>query len=218
MKKDFWLERWEREEIGFHQAEINPYLPRYWQELRLAKNGLVFVPLCGKSKDMQWLHEQGYKVLGVELSPIAVHAFFRENGYTPQLTSKGRFEQCEANDLSILCGDFFDLVKGDLAAVNAVYDRASLIALPPEMRERYVSHLTQILPPETMILLITVDYTQKEMTGPPFSVTSNEVEELYRDHANVRLLASMDVLAQNPRFQERGLSCLQENIFLITLR
>lgn len=218
MKKDFWLERWEREAIGFHQNEINPYLCEYWQELHLARGSMVFVPLCGKSQDMLWLRKQGHQVMGVELSNIAVQAFFKENGYTPHHVTRGKFAHFEADGIRILCGDFFDLSKDDLAKVGAVYDRASLIALPPEMRERYVRHLASILPPAMQILLITVDYPQPEMQGPPFSVSSGEVEALYREHAEVRLLAQLDVLAQNPRFQERGLSRLQESIFLLTLR
>jgi thiopurine S-methyltransferase len=218
MKKDFWLERWDREEIGFHQNEVNPYLCEYWQELHLARGSMVFVPLCGKSQDMLWLRKQGHQVMGVELSNIAVQAFFKENGYNPHHVTRGKFAHCEADGIRILCGDFFDLSKDDLAKVSAVYDRASLIALPPEMRERYVRRLANILPPATQILLITVDYPQPEMQGPPFSVSSGEVEALYREHAEVRLLAQLDVLAQNPRFQQRGLSRLQENIFLLTLR
>jgi thiopurine S-methyltransferase len=218
MKKDFWLERWEREETGFHQDEFNPYLRQYWQELHLARDSVVFVPLCGKSRDMQWLREQGYMAIGVELSANAVQAFFRENSYTPQYTILEKFDCYEADGIRILCGDFFDLSKDHLANVGAVYDRASLIALPPEMRERYVHHLVSILPPATQILLITVDYPQPEMQGPPFSVSSGEVEALYRERAEVRLLAQLEVLEQNPRFQQRGLSRLQENIFLLTLR
>lgn len=98
-----------------------------------------------------------------------------------------------------------------------VYDRASLVALPPEMRERYVSHMASILPTGTQILLITFDYPQPEMQGPPFSVSVSEVETLYCDHAEVRLLAQLDVLSINQRFRERGLSELRENIFLLKL-
>jgi thiopurine S-methyltransferase len=218
MEKDFWLERWEREEIGFHQNEVNPYLCEFWPELALTRGGMVFVPLCGKSQDMRWLHEQGHQVLGVELSAIAVQAFFKEYDYTPQHINDGKFDRYEANGISILCGDFFDLGKEELAKVSAVYDRASLIALPPDMRASYVRHLVDILPPATQILLVTVDYPQQEMQGPPFSVSSDEVETLYRKYADVQLLTHQDVLAQNPRFQQRGLSHLQENIFLLTLR
>ena len=218
MEKDFWLERWEREEIGFHQNEINPYLRQYWPELHLAQGAEVFVPLCGKSRDISWLHRQGHSVLGVELSAIAVQAFFKENGDTPQRMANEKFDRYATDGLRILCGDFFDLGKDDLAKVGAVYDRASLVALPPEMRESYARHLVSILPPGTQILLMTFDYPQAEMSGPPFAVSVNEVESLYREHAEIRLLAQLDALAQNPRFQERGLSRLQENIFLLTLR
>lgn len=218
MNRDFWLERWERKETGFHQDEINPCLRQHWPELHLAEGSEVFVPLCGKSRDMLWLREQGHAVLGVELSPLAVQAFFEENGLSPQRTKGERFDSYEADGIRILCGDFFDLRRDDLAKVEAVYDRASLIALPPEMRERYARHLLNILPPATQILLVTLDYPQTEMSGPPFAVSAAEVEALYRRHAGIRLLAQLDVLEQNPRFRERGLSKLQENIFLLTLR
>ncbi len=218
MKKEFWLERWERSEIGFHQDEINPFLLRYWPELNHSGEGEVFVPLCGKSLDMVWLHQQGCTVLGVELSAIAVQDFFRESGHAPAHAKRGNFESCEADGIRILCGDFFDLTREDLAKVNAVYDRASLVALPPDMRERYARHLVNILPPATRILLITFDYPQAEMDGPPFSVSVKEVEALYGQYAEVRLLAQQDALAQNPRFEQRGVSRMDENIFLLTLR
>ncbi|TNC96336.1 MAG: thiopurine S-methyltransferase [Gallionellaceae bacterium] len=218
MKKEFWLERWERAEIGFHQNEINPYLLRFGQKLSVSPGGEVFVPLCGKSLDMVWLRQQGGTVLGVELSAIAVQDFFKENGQSPTHSDSGKFECCEADGIRILCGDFFDLGKEDVANVSAVYDRASLVALPPEMRERYARHLAEILPPATKILLVTFDYPQAEMQGPPFAVSVNEVEALYGKYAEIRLLAQEDVLAQNPRFRERGMSRMQENVFLLTLR
>ena len=218
MKKDFWLERWKQEEIGFHDKEVNTYLAQYWHELHLAQGRAVFVPLCGKSVDMQWLREQGSPVLGVELSSAAAQAFFKENGYTPNYHANGKFDRYEANDISILCGDFFDLSRDDLAAVSAVYDRAAMVALPPEMREQYVKHLMSILPASAQILLVTFDYPQPEMQGPPFAVSAEETEVLYREHADIRLLAKIDVLAKNPRFQKRGLTRLQESIYLLTLR
>jgi len=218
MKNEFWLERWERSEIGFHQDEINPYLLRYWQELPVPRGSEVFVPLCGKSQDMVWLRRQGTFVLGVELSPIAVKDFFHEQGKQPECVSGEGFDNYIADGICLACGDFFELGKQDLAKVRAVYDRASLVALPPEMRERYARHLVDILPPATQILLVTFDYPQAEMQGPPFAVSVSEVQALYGKYADIRLLAQEDALPQNLRFQQRGVSRMQENIFLLTLR
>jgi thiopurine S-methyltransferase len=218
MQKDFWLERWEKEEIGFHEKEVNAYLKRFWHELQIAPGNRVFVPLCGKSLDMLWLREQGHPVVGVELSEIAAQAFFKENGYHAAHTHGGKFRQYAADDIRILCGDFFDLSPDDMAGVKAVYDRASMVALPPEMRQRYARHLVSILPPATKILLVIFDYPQAEMPGPPFALASAEVETLYGKHADIRLLDKVDILAQNPRFQQRGLTRLQESIYLLTLR
>jgi thiopurine S-methyltransferase len=217
MKKEFWLERWEKKEIGFHQEDINPYLFQHWKDLHADKSNEVFVPLCGKSKDMLWLREQGYSVHGVELSSLAVQAFFHENGLIPVRKSNNLFECYDADGISIMCGDFFNLTKADLANVRLVYDRASLVALPPDLRERYVSHLIGILHPGTQILLLTFDYAQIEMSGPPFAVSLDEVKSLYNKKAEVRQLAHHDILAKMPRFQERGLSRLHENVILLTL-
>lgn len=218
MDDTYWLDRWIQGETGFHQSEINPYLKQYWQELQLSRNSEIFVPLCGKSGDMLWLSNQGYSVLGVELSAVAIKAFFDENGYFPQHIIGKKLDRFEANDISILFGNFFDLDKNELMKVKAVYDRASMVALPPKMRKSYVNHLVSILPPETQILLITFDYPQTEMIGPPFSVSPIDVETLYHEHADIRLLAQVDVLAQNPRFQARGFSRLHESVFLLKLK
>jgi thiopurine S-methyltransferase len=218
MKKEFWLERWERSEIGFHQDEINPYLVRYWPELPCSRGGEVFVPLCGKSMDMVWLRQQGDFVLGVELSAIAVQDFFHEQGMSPERVSGGKFDNYIADGICLSCGDFFDLRKEDMAQVSAVYDRASLVALPPNMRESYARHLVDILPRGTQILLVTFDYPQSEMQGPPFAVSVNEVEALYGKYADIRLMTQEDALVQNPRFKQRGVSRMEESIFLLTLR
>ncbi|MHB1115634.1 thiopurine S-methyltransferase [Sideroxydans sp.] len=218
MKKEFWLERWERAEIGFHQNDINPYLQQFWPTLKSAQDGDVFVPLCGKSLDMLWLRGQGHRVLGVELSAIAVRDFFSEQGKSPAHTHSEKFECCEADGIRILCGDFFDLRKEDMERVNAVYDRASLVALPADMRERYAQHLAEILPSGTQVLLVTFDYPQEEMPGPPFAVSVEQVRALYEQYAKIDLLKQVDILDREPRFKARGVTRMQENIFLLTLK
>jgi thiopurine S-methyltransferase len=215
MEKEFWITRWAQQEIGFHLPEVNPHLLQHWTTLTPHPNHHVFVPLCGKSRDMVWLRQQGCTVLGVELSDLAVTAFFAENGHTPQAIPHPSFDSHEADGIRLLCGDFFDLTPEDMADVTVVYDRASMVALPPDMRTRYVQHLIHILPAGAQILLVTFDYPQAAMSGPPFAVSPDEVLEHYRAHADVRLLAQQDVLAENPRFQQRGIDRLFENIFLI---
>lgn len=218
MKENYWLERWKQDEIGFHQSETNTHLIHYWRKLNLIYGSKIFVPLCGKSVDMLWLHKQGYMVLGVELSAVAIRAFFEENYQAFNYINGEKFNYYESSGISILGGNFFDLTKKDLAKVSAVYDRASLIALPITMRANYTRHLLSILPPSTQILLITLDYPQSEMSGPPFAVSEDEVKELYGKHTKICHVAQFDVLERYPRFQERGVSRLDENIFLLNIQ
>lgn len=216
MEKEFWLERWAKQEIGFHQNEVNPFLARHWERVAPPAGGKVFVPLCGKSLDMVWLREQGYPVLGVELSPLAVQAFFDELKITPSTAKNEHFQQCEADGIRILCGDFFKMTRADLDGATTVYDRASLVAMPPEMRPRYAKHMMEILPGGARILLLTFEYDQSKMSGPPFAVTPDEVRTLYSDGARVEQIERIDALPGNERFRTRGLTEMYENIFLLT--
>ncbi len=215
MKTDFWLARWQQNQIGFHQHNINTHLQEYWTHLGLQKNSRVFVPLCGKSLDMLWLRAQGHEVLGIDISPVAVRDFYLENNLNAQISKYRSFEWWEVDKLSILCGDFFDLSANDLHGYVGVYDRASLIALPPEMRGAYATHLNSILPRNTKTLLISMEYPQSQMKGPPFSVTEQEVRSLYEKHHRITLLYTADVLDENLRFRQRGLSRLVEKVYLL---
>lgn len=218
MDAEFWHARWRDNRIGFHQEEVNPHLRAFWSRLALPAAAEVLVPLAGKSLDMRWLCEQGCRVLGVEISPIAVAAFFSENGLRYRRAPRGRFEACETEDdgLTLLCGDIFDLDTTLARAVAMVYDRAALIALPPPLRARYARHLVEVLPAAARILLVTLEYDQNEMDGPPFSVPEDEVVVLFGARYRVERLALKDKLEGPSRYKEQGLSVLAEKVFLLT--
>lgn len=216
MQPDFWHDRWQQNQIGFHQDAINLHLQQFWPKLGIALGHAVFVPLCGKSVDMLWLRAQGYAVVGVELSPLAVQAFFSENGLQATTTTQDRYSVYEADGIRLYCGDFFDLTAEDMKGVRAVYDRASLIALPPDMRPAYAAHMRQLLVAGTKILLVTFDYPQHEMNGPPFSVQESEVRALYGDHCTIECIHTADILEQETRFRDRGVTRMQEKVYLLT--
>lgn len=216
MKADFWHKRWHENQIGFHQSEVHLYLTRYWRRLKLAADARVFVPLCGKSLDISWLAECGHTVVGVEISPIAVEDFFKEAGVTAERSKNGKFEIWRHENIELFCGDFFNLDSDRLTGISAVYDRASLIAFPTDMREHYAQHLQLIIEPNTPILLVTLEYAQKAMQGPPFAVMEDEVYELYRSKYDIDLLEATDVIDESPRWRQAGLNSLIEKCFLLT--
>ncbi|MDR9436492.1 MAG: thiopurine S-methyltransferase [Thiohalophilus sp.] len=216
MEPEFWHERWENNLIGFHLDEVNPHLRAHWQSLAVRPGARVLVPLCGKSLDLIWLAEQGYEVIGVEVSPIAVKDFFAENHLRATRIENQRCDIWRGESITLLCGDMFALTEQDLGAIDAVYDRASLIALPPALRRRYVEILDTLVSVTVPHLLITLDYDPAKMDGPPFAVTDAEVRELYGQHYQVDCLESEDVLTQNERFRKRGLDWLQESVFRLT--
>ena len=218
MNPDFWLERWSKHEIGFHQPRVNEYLTQYWPTLGIDPNAVAFVPLCGKTLDMRWLREQaGHAVLGIEIARNACGEFFDEWGVEPVGSHQGPFETFEARGVKILCGDFFALRPEDVATVGAVFDRAALIALPHEMRVAYASKLQAILPSKAPILLVAPDYAQHEMSGPPFAVGEAEIRALFASRT-VERLADINVTnaPDNARFRQRGLTRLIERVFRIS--
>jgi thiopurine S-methyltransferase len=218
MDKAFWKERWQRREIGFHQPHVHEQLKRYWPSLNLPRGSTVFVPMAGKSRDMTWLATQGHRILGVELSDIAVREFFAEGGQPPERRSIDSFEISSAGPFSLYCGDFFDLSADALHDVAAVYDRAALVALPAALRDRYAEKLVQMLPRTAPIFLIALDYPENEISGPPFTVPRGEVERIFGDAFDITVLEARDGLADSPNLRKRGVTRLGETTYVLRRR
>jgi thiopurine S-methyltransferase len=189
----FWHDRWQRNQIGFHEPQANPLLVAHFDSLSLPAGSRIFVPLCGKTLDIHWLLSRGYRVAGAELSELAVQQLFADLGLMPHAAALGKVTRYSAPGIDIFQGDIFDLSRRDLREVDAVYDRAALIALPEQLRTRYARHLAQITN-RTMQLLICVHYEQRLIAGPPFSVDGAEVARLYQGTYDITALGRADVL------------------------
>ncbi|QBZ83787.1 Thiopurine S-methyltransferase [Hydrogenovibrio crunogenus] len=207
MEADFWHQMWRSGRVGFHQPDVNAFLKKHWKKLNLSGHEQVFVPLCGKSLDMLWLNQQGHTVLGVELSEKALQEFVTENGLQATTLKHPRFSGFEMDKMSLLSGDFFDVSVKECREVKAVYDRAALVALPPEMRQQYASHLKAVLAPGVPILLIAMDYDQSLQSGPPFAVSALEVKALFEDRFNIEKVES-------DTFERKGVQTT-ENVFVL---
>ncbi|EAR21405.1 thiopurine S-methyltransferase [Nitrococcus mobilis] len=218
MNREFWLQRWAQGEIGFHQPEVNFYLQRYWHVLGVPAGASVLVTLCGKSRDMMWLRAQGHPVFGIEISRYAAEQFFEENALQAHCEHRPPFLHYSAAGVSLLVGDIFDLQPSAIGVVDAVYDRASLVALPPAMRLCYAERLTALLRPGGSMLLITFEYDQQQMPGPPFAVPESEVNALYRGAFQLEILCTADVLTLYPCLHARGLTGLQERVYRLVRR
>lgn len=216
MEAGFWHNRWENDLTGFHLNEVNPHLKANWSILNLKPNTRIFVPLCGKSIDLIWLANQGHQVIGCELSHLAAEAFFAENKLSVERMLIGDVELWQSEKISIFCGDIFNLTADVLGEVDAVYDRASLIALPPTMRQEYAAKLTE-LAQSAPKLLITLEYDQSKMEGPPFSVSESEVKALYEAKYQVKRLSAQDVLVDNKDFRDKGLDYMNECIYQLSI-
>ena len=215
MDTDFWIESWSQNKIGFHQKDFNKHLIKFWQHLNISADSKTFVPLCGKSLVLLWLKQQGHDVVGIEVSELAVSTFFSENNLDYTQSQQDNLVRWESEQLFIWQGDFFNLNQHQLNNVAGVFDRASLVALPVILREKYAQHLKSILPNNTQILLLTFEYDQVKKVGPPFSVSEAEVRALYGDKYEIKALFQEDVINEYPQFKDQGLNSLEEKVFLL---
>ncbi|RAU47426.1 MULTISPECIES: thiopurine S-methyltransferase [unclassified Pseudomonas] len=218
MGPEFWLERWAINQIGFNQAEVNPYLTQLWPELQVKPGERVLVPLCGKTIDLHWLLDQGHHVVGAELSEKAVAAWFSEARLTPETEVRGAFTVYRYGACEIWCGDFFALQPEDVGDCTAFYDRAALIALPAEMRWRYVEQLNRLMAQDSRGLLITLDYDQSQIAGPPFALDEDEVQQLLSPEWRVKQVGEWDVLEKSAKFKQAGATHLMEHAYRLFRR
>lgn len=213
MEPSFWHERWENQQIGFHQGEVNPFLVKYWNTLKLEREAQVFVPLCGKSLDMFYLAEQGHQILGCELNESACEQFFEENQLALHKETFGEHKLFQTEQLALCQGDIFSMPQGLTASCVGFYDRAALIAWPEEMRRQYVECLANLLPSKSKGLLITLDFAADVISGPPFAVNQSWVETNMSDLFDIELLSVEDVLGDNPRFIKKEATWLNESVY-----
>jgi len=206
MEREFWLARWHDQQIGFHQPRVNPWLTSHWPELELPVGSSVLVPLCGKSLDLGWLAERGHRVIGVELAETAVRAFYDEANEPFRIERERHFMRYVGSRVTILCGDFMDLTALLLPRTAGVYDRGGLVALPPKMRAHYADHLLRVVPEGCRLLLLTLEYDQALVPGPPHSVEETEVQALFGARCRIERLCAAPVNALPPRFAEGGVT------------
>ncbi len=200
-----WLERWQEGRIGWHQAAGNESLKKHWR----ASGHRVLVPMCGKTQDLVWLAERGNEVIGVELSELAVAAFFEEQQLAFKIQD-GRLPAYRAleKSITIYCGDFFEF---DEVQCSAHYDRGALVAMPAETRGAYARHVSGLLNAKPEQLVITLEYDQSVAAGPPFSVPAGEVLSYWP--GLTRIGAHDDLANGPPKFRDAGMQEMTEVIW-----
>jgi thiopurine S-methyltransferase len=209
MEKSFWANRWQNNQIGFHELEANPVLIDHIDNLSLEKGCRIFVPLCGKTLDIAWLLSQGYKVVGAEIIESAIEQLFDELSVQPTIARNKTYSLYQAENIDILVGDIFDLALHDIGHVDGVYDRAAFVAMPDTMRKDYVSQVAALANYAPQ-LLVTYEYDQSLADGPPFSSSTEQVIGFYQEHYSPTLLKTLST--------NQGVKGLPSNEYIWLLR
>jgi thiopurine S-methyltransferase len=192
-ENNLWLERWKNREIGFDQVEANSFMMKYFERLNLEKGVHVLVPLCGKSVDISWLLSEGYAVTGIELSETAVLELFEGLGITPSISKVGEVTLYSMDNLKIFVGDIFKVTEEMIGKVDAIYDRAALVALTLEWRIKYSRHLREITKNAPQ-LLVSIEYEQTSTLRSPYSVDADEILQVFSKYYSINLLAREEIV------------------------
>ena len=210
-----WIDRWESNRIGWHAEQVNRHLIHYLDRFEILTGESIFVPLCGKTNDMLFLLEKNLKVIGIEMSNIAIEQFFSENQLDYVVSKVDKFDLYERDGIKLYCGDFFDLKSKHLENVTAIYDRASLIALNEELRQKYVKHLSDIIGFDARVLLLTLNYPQHQRSGPPFAVSKEEVGHLFNGSFDILELYCIEDIENEPMFQNLEVDFVEKAVYLL---
>lgn len=206
---------WKRDDIQFHQSTFSPLLEQYLPKLNLSAGDSILVPLCGKSLDMDFLTDSGYHVVGIELSKIAIQAYFDARNVTPKREKKDKFIRWWHKDTEIWCGDIFNLTSDDIGHVNTLYDCTSLTALPFETRPRYVQHFYERLAQPSQIILITTESADTRQNNSSATIDS-EVQSLYEKYYQIELLHGKNSIRQDPEHPGGADRPMEEKVYLLT--
>lgn len=198
-----WSLRWKEGRIGFHKDSVHADLIEYGDRFLSGGPHRVFVPLCGKTHDLKWLVQRGHEVVGVELVEPAVRALYEEQGIEAEVVREEPFTVYRSPGMTVYVGDFFDLRPEHVGEISLIWDRASLIALPPRTRPRYVERLRSLARDQWLMLLNVLEYDESVMDGPPWPVLPDEVRRHYED-LELERLHERDTIATATRWRNRG--------------
>ena len=211
MEKQFWIKKWIKNEIGFHQEHFNPRLTQFWNQLT-SNSGQVFVPLCGKSKDMVYLKNLGHRILGVEWSKKAIKEFEAEHKLCFETTDIDGFTVFADESYTFYCGDFFQLPASLMKNIKYVYDRAAMIALPTSLRSSYGQWICQNLS-HAKIMLLAIEFDNLNI-GPPFSLSKNEIDQTFTKNFKIENILD-EKLDINSAVHKGHISYLIERVYFL---
>jgi thiopurine S-methyltransferase len=214
MQKEFWLDKWTENSIGFHQSNYHPLLVKRINSLEtkgLEKS--ILVPLCGKSLDMIFLKDQGYRVIGSEFSEVACNDFFIENKIEFKTRIEGDFKVFKSEMITLYCGDYFNLNLSK--KVSCLYDRAAIVALDPKDRQRYAKKHGDLLVPKAKGLVLCFEYDQSLCAGPPFSLEEYLFREYFERDFDIELVEDNEIEIGNPRMIKAGVPKAIQKAYLL---
>ena len=157
---------WENGQVFWLEHEVNAGLQSY-----LGVPKTAFVPLCGNSNSMMFMHQKGIKVTGLEFHEDAVLRFFDENHLEYRTgEDKMKFYETKCSGIRIYVGDLFAFETEQ--KFDFIWDRGSLVAISPEDRGRYAVLMSSLLADEGKILLEGIQFGENPKSvykdvGPP---------------------------------------------------
>lgn len=130
-------------EIGSTPWQYLTPHPKLIQHFNALTNGSpnlkIFVPLCGKSKDLPYLLSLGHTVFGIEYVAQAIEELQKENNIEMEFDPVTSVYSTSDGKLKIFNGDFFQCPIENFGPFDAIWDRGSFGSFDFSLREDYVN-------------------------------------------------------------------------------
>lgn len=170
LDQNYWDNQYQAGRTGWDLGMVSPPIKKYFDEVE-DKNLSILIPGGGNSYEAEYLLQQGF----TDITVVDI---------APSLVEKLKKKFSGKSEIKILLGDFFE----HQGAYDIVVEQTFFCALPPEMRQQYVSKMQQLLKQDA--LLVGLLFNRTFEGGPPFGGDINEYETLFSPYFHLQHLAT----------------------------
>jgi len=150
VNKDFWENRWQKNQTGWDIGYAAPPIASYIDTLK-NKDINILIPGAGNAYEAEYLHKQGFT--NVYVMDIASQPLENLANRVPEFPKE-----------HLLSADFFKH--------NGIYDliieQTFFVAINPDLRSKYIQKMHELLKPRGILAGLLIFDKEPSPGGPPF--------------------------------------------------
>lgn len=169
LNKNYWEERYQKNETGWDVGEISTPLKEYIDQLT-DKSTKILIPGAGNSHELEYLLSQGF-----------TNVFVLDYAQSPLDNIQKRIPNFPKDHL--ICSDFFEHHD----TYELILEQTFFCALDPSLRKDYAQKMQSLLQPNGKIAGLLFQFPLTEV-GPPFGGSKEEYISLFQKDFTIKVL------------------------------